>query len=120
MERLKAICRALPNAVEEPAWLGMRWKVGGKTFAHVLPISRGHPAAYAKAAGIDDGVVLTFRSEVALAAPYFHAVWGTKWGPQVYGVVLGPKPDWKQLRPLLAESHRLMATTGTTRSGRSV
>lgn len=119
MERLKAICRSLPGVVEEPAWVGLRWKVEGKTFAHVLPVVRGRPASYAKAAAIDDGVVLTFRSEAVLVAPYFHAIWGTTWGPQVWGVVLGARPDWRALRPLLVESHRLMATTGTSRSSPS-
>ncbi|MBL8953424.1 MAG: MmcQ/YjbR family DNA-binding protein [Myxococcaceae bacterium] len=112
MDRLKAICRALPGAVEEPAWVGVRWRVGKKTFAHVLPVKGGKPAAYAKAAGVDDGVVLTFRSEVALKRPFFRAVWGTTWGPQVYGVVLGAKPDWKRLRALIAVSHRLMGGAG--------
>ena len=108
MRRLKAICDALPGSVEEPAWVGVRWRLGKKTFAHVLPLTRGKPQAYAKAAGIEDGVVLTFRSTVVLGRPFFRAVWGTKWGPQVYGVVLGAKPDWRRLAGLLAESHRLM------------
>ncbi len=116
MDRLKAICRALPDTVEEPAWLGLRWKVAGKTYAHVLPIVRGRPAAYAKAAGVDDGVVLTFRSEAELEAPFFRAVWGTTWGPQVYGVVLGEKPDWRELRRLLGESHRVMSQTKARRA----
>ena len=109
MERLRKICLSLPGAVEEPAWVGTRWKARGKTFAHVLPIVRGRPAAYARAAGLEDGVVVTFRSQAVLRKPFFRAVWGTKWGPQVYGLVLGARVDWRRLRALLAESHRLMA-----------
>ena len=117
MERLRKICVALPGAHEEPAWVGTRWKAGGKTFVHVLPVVGGRPAAYARACGSDDAVVLTFRSAVPLKPPYFRAVWGTKWGPQVYGLELGGRVDWKKLAKLLAESHRLMATPrGATRS----
>lgn len=40
VERLRAICLALPGAAEEPAWVGIRWWVRRKAFAHVLVVHR--------------------------------------------------------------------------------
>lgn len=34
--RLASIASALPDAYEEDAWTGVRWRVRNKTFAHVL------------------------------------------------------------------------------------
>ena len=39
--RLREICGALPDAREEKAWAGVRWRVRNKTFAHVLGIEFG-------------------------------------------------------------------------------
>ena len=36
--RLRTICLALPDAYEQQAWVGVRWMVRNKTFAHVLGI----------------------------------------------------------------------------------
>jgi hypothetical protein len=40
---LRAICLGLPEAREERAWVGTRWMVGKKTFAHVLTVEDGWP-----------------------------------------------------------------------------
>jgi hypothetical protein len=57
---LRPIALALPEAYEERAWVGTRWRVRGRTFAHVLEIVQGRPQSHARAAGC--GPVLTFRS----------------------------------------------------------
>jgi hypothetical protein len=112
---LRAICLALPEAREEEAWVGTRWRVGKDTFAHVLGVREGWPPAYARAAGTDGpAVVLTFRSSgpelAALAGsgpPYFTP----PWHPQVVGVVLATAgaPDEGELAELLTESYCLLA-----------
>ena len=38
---VRAVCRALPETREEEAWVGTRWRVRTKTFAHVLTIDAG-------------------------------------------------------------------------------
>ena len=43
VERLARIALALPDAYQEEAWVGERWRVRGRTFAHVLPIEAGRP-----------------------------------------------------------------------------
>ena len=46
--RLADIALALPDAYQEEAWVGERWRVRGRTFAHVLRVEAGRPAAYSK------------------------------------------------------------------------
>lgn len=117
LARLRKICLALPGAYEEQAWVGTRWMVRARNFAHVLTIANGRPPAYAKAAGSDGPLlVLTFRADPALAdvlrdsAPrFFFAPWGTQWGTNVIGYRLQGRVDWKEVTTLLTESHRLLA-----------
>ena len=49
VERLAAFALALPDAYQEEAWIGERWRVRGRTFAHVLPVEEGRPEAYSRA-----------------------------------------------------------------------
>ena len=114
--RLGAICEALPDAVEEDAWIGVRWRIRGRTFAHVLPIIDGRPPSYGQAAGIDDGVVITVRIGEAerdlftrLGPPY----WAIRWGRDVGGLIIGERGadalDWTEIAELVTESYRLLA-----------
>jgi hypothetical protein len=117
VERLGKICAGFPDAYEEDAWVGTRWRIRKRTIAHVLTIVSGVPAAYALAAG-DDGpvTVMTFRAagpELAalttVGAPFFKA----QWGDDVVGIVLDEdKTDWDEVSELLAESYCIMAPKG--------
>ena len=110
---LRSICLGLPAAREEQAWVGTRWRVRTKTFAHVLAIDAGWPPAYARAAGSDGPlVVMTFRSAgeelAALSAagpPFFKPVWF----PDIVGMVLDDEPDWEEVAELLTESYCVLA-----------
>jgi hypothetical protein len=116
IERLGAICLALPEVVEEDAWVGVRWSIRKKNFAHLVAIADGRPAAYAEAAGTTGpATVLTFRSAgeelVALSAvgpPFFQPVWFR----DIVGLVLPDEPaavDWDEVAELVTESYRLLA-----------
>ena len=116
VERLGAICAALPEVVEEDAWVGVRWSIRTKNFAHLVAIADGRPAAYAEAAGTPGPVtVLTFRSAgeelIALSAtgpPFFKPVWFR----DIVGLVLPADPaavDWDEVTELVTESYRLLA-----------
>lgn len=113
LARLRACCTALPEVVEEPAWVGTRWRVRTKTFAHVLMLSDGWPPAYAEAAGTDGpACVLTFRSrdpelEVLSHAPkpFFKPVWFR----DIVGLLLDDTTDWDELGELLTESYCALA-----------
>ena len=57
--QLRSVCLGLPEAYEEQAWVGTRWRVRQRTFAHVLFLDRGWPPAYARATGIDGPAEVT-------------------------------------------------------------
>jgi hypothetical protein len=108
VERLRAVCSALPEVVEERAWRGIRWRVGQRAFAHVLEVEAGRPPSYAEASGTSDGSVLTFRSEgpelIALSnapLPFFKP----RWAANVVGLVLDDDTDWDEVGELLVESY---------------
>lgn len=113
VERLRAIVRDLPEAYEEPAWVGTRWRIRSHTFAHVVQIEAGWPPAYARASTIEGpATVLTFRSsspelEVLEAAglPYFRC----NWGRDDVGIVLDDATDWDEVAELVTESYCLLA-----------
>lgn len=95
---LRPLCLGLPDAYEEQAWVGTRWMVRKRTFAHVL--------------SVDDTSVLTFRAageelEVLRHAghPYFYAGWGR----DVVGLVLDGDVDWGEVAELVTESFCVMA-----------
>jgi predicted DNA-binding protein (MmcQ/YjbR family) len=119
--RLRKICLALPGVREETAWTGVRWTVGSKNFAHVLMIDRDWPPAYAKAvATAGPCCVLTFRSPLLAVdesafrnPPFFKPVW---W-PDIAGMKLDGRVDWKEVSQLVQGSYNWIAKKGArTRS----
>jgi predicted DNA-binding protein (MmcQ/YjbR family) len=111
--RLRAMCIALPDAYEQQAWVGTRWMVRKKTFAHVLGISDTWPPAYTRDAPyVGDATVLTFRSSgreldslVNAGAPFYKPAWH----PQVVAMIVGDDVDWAEVAELLTESYCLLA-----------
>ena len=111
--RLGRMCLALPEARQEMAWVGVRWRVRTKTFAHVLMIDAGWPPAYVKAAGTDGpACVLTFRSrlheiddQAFRQPPFFKPVW---W-PDIAGMFLDRRTDWEDVSSWVAASYRMLA-----------
>lgn len=113
MARVRSVCTGLPEAYEEKAWVGTRWRVRTKTFAHVLTIGGGWPPAYARAAGNDEPMtVVTFRSAgpeldaLSHAGPPFFTA---RWGRDVVGMALDGDVDWDEVAELLTESYCLLA-----------
>jgi len=120
--RLGTICAALPEVVEEDAWVGVRWTIRKKNFAHLVAIADGRPAAYAEAAGTPGpSTVLTFRSSGeeldalrAIGPPFFKPVWFR----DIVGLVLPADPsavDWDEVTELVTESYRVLAPRRLTR-----
>ena len=110
---LRSVCLELPEAYEEPAWVGTRWRIRKRTFAHVLVIDSGWPPAYARAAGRDGPAsVMTFRSQEpelealrSMGDPFFAPMWR---GDEV-GLVLEEASDWDDIAELVTESYRVLA-----------
>ena len=113
LTRLRSICLALPEAREETAWVGVRWRVRTRTFAHVLIIDEGWPPAYARAAATDGPVpVVMFRSSGPeldvlreTGAPFF----GPPWRADEVGLLLGTDVDWNEVAELVTESYCVQA-----------
>ena len=102
LDELRSVCLGLPDAAEEQAWTGRRWRIRARTFAHAFTLD--------SAAG--PTTAMTFRSEppeldVLLAAghPFFRPGWGT----DVVGMVLDAAVDWDEVAELVTDSYCLLA-----------
>ncbi|MGH1561975.1 MmcQ/YjbR family DNA-binding protein [Mumia sp. DW29H23] len=99
LDRLRATLSGLPSCDEEEAWVGVRWRVGTATVAHVF--------------GGEDGLFrITFRAEAGelmafeqLGPPYFRA----EWGDNVVGMLLDHATAWDELAELLVDAYCLQA-----------
>ncbi len=122
LARTRAVCLSLPEAHEEEAWIGTRWCVRGKTFAHLVPVIDGGPPVYARALrGPGPTIMLTFRT--AEPGPYLHAAPDDPRryigaGRDLVAIVLDDRTDpddrtgeidWADTAEALVESYRLMA-----------
>jgi hypothetical protein len=113
VEQVRAVCDELPEASEESAWAGTRWRVKGRTFAHVVAVADGWPGAYARAAATDGpATLLTFRSSGpeldALrhgGPPFFAPVWRA----DEVGLVVGDDVDWDEVAELVTDSYCVQA-----------
>ncbi|MFE6647692.1 MmcQ/YjbR family DNA-binding protein [Nocardioides sp. NPDC057772] len=97
--RLREILAAFPKCLEDDAWVGVRWRVGQATIAHVF-------------GGEDQLFRIVFRAEpdevVAfehLGAPYFKA----GWGGNVVGMIVDDDTDWDEVAELLTDSYCIQA-----------
>jgi hypothetical protein len=110
---LRSVCLALPEAREEPAWVGTRWRIRTQTFAHVLAIDGGRPPAYARAAQTDGPViVLTFESsgpELAALSAAGRPFFKPRWRPTIVGMVVDAGVDWGEVAELVTESYCVLA-----------
>ena len=99
VQRIGKVLGSLPRCREEEAWVGIRWRVGQATVAHVY-------------GGEDQQLRVTFRAEPDevmafgnLGDPYFRA----EWGRNVVGLLLDDGTDWDELRELLTDSYCIQA-----------
>ena len=101
--RLREVCLRLPDAYEERAWVGTRWMVRKRTFAHVLGVEVGDADAV---------VVLSFRAagdELETLRHAGHPFFVLGWGRDAMGMVLDSDTDWDEVRELVTESFCVLA-----------
>jgi hypothetical protein len=101
--RLREIGLALPDVYEERAWVGTRWMVRKKTFAHVLGVAVD---------GAEPLVVLSFRSageELEMLRHAGHPFFVLGWGRDAMGMVLDDDTDWDEVAELVTESFCVLA-----------
>lgn len=99
VRRIGALLEGLPEVRAEDAWVGVRWRIGQATVAHVF-------------GGEDQAFRITFRAEPAevvayehLGPPYFKA----GWGGNVVGLLLDDDTDWDEVAEMLLDSYCLQA-----------
>ncbi|MFI7602075.1 MmcQ/YjbR family DNA-binding protein [Actinoplanes sp. NPDC049681] len=113
LNRLRSICRGLPEAYEEPAWIGVRWRIRQRTIAHVYTADPDRNLYYPRDLVTGEPpIVMTFRVPdddllglTESGFPYFRAAWGRN----VAGAFLGDHTDWNEITDLITDSYREMA-----------
>ncbi len=102
LSRLRSICLDLPEAYEEQAWAGTRWRIRKHTFAHVRTVQA------------ETGRItwLKFRSrgpELDALLGQGHPFARGGFGADVVSMVIDDGTEWTEVAELLTESYRLFA-----------
>lgn len=113
LTRVRSICSSLPEAYEESAWIGVRWRVRQRTFAHLLTVDQRSTTVLKGAFDLEGEVTaVTFRvpAEDLLALreagyPFTYAGWGR----DVMAMHVTDQTDWVELAELLTESYCTLA-----------
>ena len=104
LERLRAICMALPEATEKIAWGEPTWRVRGKLFAQLDDHHHGadHLAVWLPAPfGEQEAMVFT-DPERFFRPPYV--------GPRGWvGVRIDRRPNWTHVTTLVEQAYRQVA-----------
>ena len=121
-DRLRPICLALPDAYEEPAWVGVRWRVRKRTFAHLLGIAEDPGAPRAVEPAATTTCTITFRApvdevEALVAGGYPFRRLG--WGRDVVGMAVDENTDWEEVAELMAESYCVLGAAEAGGAGRA-
>ncbi len=113
LDRVRAICLGLPETYEEPAWVGVRWRVRQRTFAHLFTVDDDSTTSLKDA--FEPGretTAVTFRvpgDELQalrqMGDPFFYVGWGR----DVMAVRLDEASDWDEVRELLTDSYCVLA-----------
>jgi len=101
LERLRALCLALPEAIERPTWGTPTFRVRDKIFV-IFTAGDGQPSISCKASPGGQEVLVGSQPERYYVPPY---VGNRGW----VGVRLGGAVDWSQVADLVEESYRLTA-----------
>lgn len=104
LERLRALCLALPGATEKVAWGDPTWRVRNKIFAMQKGnYEGGRPSVWMKAPDGAQAMLVEAAPERLFVPPYV----GNKGWVGVY--LDGGRVDWKELAGLVEASYRLIA-----------
>ena len=111
--RLAAFALTLPEAHEEDAWTGVRWRIRTRTFAHVMVAQPGFESSFRDLTGIaEPTTVLTFHATGDELLALAHAglpFYRPPWSPTIVGMVIDADTDWREVAGLVIESYRCCA-----------
>jgi hypothetical protein len=120
LDELRSLCLGLPEAYEEEAWVGTRWRIRGRTFAHLLEIASGWPPAYAQAAATDGPCsVLMFRSsgqELDVLRGSGRPFFAPPWRADEVGMILDDDVDPAEIAELVTDSYCVLAPKALSRT----
>ena len=101
IDRLRATCLALPEAVEQETWGDPTFRVRGKIFAMVKH-GDGHCSFWCKAPLGSQAILVGAAPGRFFVPPYVgHKGW--------VGMRLEPEPDWAEVAGLVRRSYALVA-----------
>ena len=101
IDRLRAICLALPEASEKEAWGEPTFRVRDRIFA-MVKVGDGRVSGWCKAPPGSQQVLVGADPETFFVPPYVgHKGW--------VGVRLDSRPDWDEVAALVRRSYRLIA-----------
>ena len=106
LDRLRALCLALPEAHEVEAWGEPTFRVKNKMFAMYADAGNHHgkgiAGVWVKATHVNQDLLLRSDPDRFFVPPYV--------GPSGWvGIRLGAKPDWDVVADLLRDAYRLTA-----------
>ncbi|MBW6401027.1 MmcQ/YjbR family DNA-binding protein [Roseomonas sp. HJA6] len=100
--RLRAICLALPEAVEQETWEAPTWRIRGKIFCMWRPMEDGSGALWCKAPRGVQEMLVEADPDRFFRPPYV--------GPKGWiGLVLSGRVDWDEVAALVERSWRMTA-----------
>lgn len=99
VRRIAEVLLQLPEVEQEDAWTGVRWRVRGRTVAHVFG---GEDQLFRVTFRGDPDEVSAFRH---LGDPYFC----TGWASDGIGLVIDERTDWQEVAELLTDSYCILA-----------
>jgi predicted DNA-binding protein (MmcQ/YjbR family) len=103
LDRLRALCLALPEATEKEAWGDPTFRVRGKIFA-MYKVGTGRPALWCKAPPGAQDLLVGAAPVRYFVPPYVgHRGWLGAWLDPVAA------PDWDEITDLVRDSYRLTA-----------
>jgi len=106
LERLRALCLALPEAHEVEAWGEPTFRVKNKIFASYASEANHHgagrPGVWLKSAAVTQDMLVRAEPARYFVPPY---VGKSGW----VGAYLDKRPDWETIGDLLHDAYRLAA-----------
>jgi predicted DNA-binding protein (MmcQ/YjbR family) len=101
IDRLRAICLALPEAAEKETWGNPTFRVGDKIFVKYAT-GDGRPSFWCKAPPGSQAVLVGAAPRLFFVPPYV--------GPKGWiGMRLDVKLDWQEVEAIVKRSYRLTA-----------